>query len=97
MIILCHVCSCFYDYKKAISNPNLLKIALQYVAPFNGLVFSFPDNKYISGNGVMNEHITSTKIGLKGIPALSEELSVAGAAVKSCFSGSSALIKIDCT
>ena len=25
----------------------------------------------------MNEHITSTKIGLKGIPALSEELSVA--------------------
>ena len=43
--------SAFYDYKKAISNPNLLKIALQYVAPFNGLVFSFPDNKYISGNG----------------------------------------------
>lgn len=69
--------SAFYDYKKAIINPNLLKIALQYVAPFNGLVFSFPDNKYISGNGVMNEHITSTKIGLKGIPALSEELSVA--------------------
>ena len=67
----------FYDYKKALNNPNLLKIALQYVAPFNGLVFSFPDNKYISGNGVMNEHITSTQIGLKGIPALSEELSVA--------------------
>ena len=39
----------FYDYKKALNNPNLLKIALQYVAPFNGLVFSFPDNKYISG------------------------------------------------
>jgi len=66
----------FGDYKKAISNPNLLKIALQYASNFNGLVCSFPQDNTIAGQGVMNEHITSTTIGLKGIPALAEELQV---------------------
>ncbi len=67
----------FYDYKKAISNPNLLKIALQYANGFNGLVCSFPQENRISGSGVMNENITSTSIGLKGNPALAEELQIA--------------------
>ncbi|MCK0109655.1 dihydroorotase [Flavobacteriaceae bacterium S0825] len=67
----------FSDYKKPISNPNLMKIALQYAGSFNGLVCSFPQENNIAGQGVMNEHITSTTIGLKGIPALAEELQVA--------------------
>lgn len=66
----------FYDYKKPISNPNLMKIALQYASNFDGLVCSFPQENKISGNGVMNENITSTKLGLKGNPALAEELQV---------------------
>ena len=67
----------FYDYQKPVSNPNLLKIALQYASNFDGLVCSFPQESRISGSGVMNEHINSTKLGLKGNPALSEELQVA--------------------
>ncbi len=67
----------FYDYKKPICNPNLMKIALQYTSNFNGLVCVFPQENKISGNGVMNENITSTTLGLKGIPALAEELQVA--------------------
>lgn len=67
----------FYDYQKPIRNPNLLKIALQYASNFNGLVISFPQESKISGLGVMNEHINSTKLGLKGNPALAEELQVA--------------------
>ncbi|TNJ43089.1 dihydroorotase [Tamlana fucoidanivorans] len=67
----------FYDYKSAISNPNLMKIALQYTGSFDGLVCSFPQENRISGHGVVNEHITSTKLGLKGIPALAEALQVA--------------------
>lgn len=67
----------FYDYKKPVSNPNLMKIALQYASNFDGLVCSFPQESKISGNGVMNENITSTRLGLKGIPALAEELQVA--------------------
>lgn len=67
----------FYDYKKPISNPNLMKIALQYANNFDGLVCSFPQENKIAGNGVMNEHIASTKLGLKGIPTLAESLQVA--------------------
>ena len=67
----------FYDYKKSISNPNLMKIALQYASNFDGLVYSFPQENKISGHGVMNENITSTTLGLKGNPALAEELQIA--------------------
>lgn len=67
----------FYDYQKPISNPNLMKIALQYASNFDGLVCSFPQESKISGLGVVNEHINSTRLGLKGNPALAEELQVA--------------------
>lgn len=66
----------FYDYQTPISNPNLLKIALQYASNFDGLVCSFPQDSKITGLGVVNEHINSTKLGLKGNPALAEELQV---------------------
>ena len=66
----------FYDYQKAISNANLMKIALQYAANFNGLICSFPQNNTIAGKGVVNEGITSTLLGLKGIPTLAEELQI---------------------
>ncbi|GAA4282376.1 dihydroorotase [Gaetbulibacter aestuarii] len=66
----------FYDYKKAVSNPNLLKIALQYASNFDGLVCSFPQEDQIAGQGVMNENETSTRLGLKGNPALAEALHV---------------------
>ncbi len=66
----------FGDYKKAQTNPNLMKIALLYASNFDGLVCSFPQENAIALNGVMNEHITSTSIGLKGIPALAEELQI---------------------
>lgn len=67
----------FYDYQKPVSNSNLLKLALQYASNFNGLVCSFPQENKIAGHGVMNENITSTTLGLKGIPALAEELQIA--------------------
>lgn len=66
----------FYDYKKPIKNPNLLKIALQYSQTFNGIVQSFPFERAIAKNGVVNEEENSTRLGLKGIPALSEELQI---------------------
>ncbi|GAA4237789.1 dihydroorotase [Postechiella marina] len=67
----------FYDYKKPISNPNLMKIALQYASNFDGLVCSYPQENKIAGSGVMNENVVSTYIGLKGNPCLAEELQVA--------------------
>lgn len=67
----------FGDYQKPICNPNLMKIALQYSSNFGGLVCSFPQDNTIAGQGVMNEQITSTTIGLNGVPNLAEELQVA--------------------
>ncbi len=67
----------FNDYKISTSNSNLLKLALQYASGFNGLICSFPHDNCIAGIGVMNEHIMSTSLGLKGIPNLSEELQIA--------------------
>ena len=67
----------FGDYKKTIYNANLLKIALQYTQNFGGIVISFANDKTIAGKGVVNEHFTSTKLGLKGIPVLAEELVIA--------------------
>ncbi len=66
----------FYDYQLAVKNPNFMKIALQYASNFDGLVCAFPQDKHIAGFGVANEHINSTKLGLKGIPALAEELQI---------------------
>lgn len=67
----------FYDFKHSVQNPNLLKIALQYAQNFEGLVYSFPQDVQITGKGVVNEGNVSTALGLKGIPALAEELQIA--------------------
>lgn len=67
----------FGDYNKSLDNANLLKIALQYVQDFDGLVITYTQDKNISGNGVVNEGTVSTRLGLKGIPNLAEELQVA--------------------
>lgn len=66
----------FYDYKNPISNANLLKIALQYCQNFDGLVQSFPLEKSVARNGQVHEDVQSTRLGLRGIPAFSEELQI---------------------
>lgn len=66
----------FGDYNKPVSNDNLLKIALLYAQNFDGLVLSFPKNNAIAGEGVANEGKNSTLLGLKGIPALAEEIQI---------------------
>lgn len=67
----------YYDYKRPVGNSNLLKVALQYANNFDGLVQSFPLDRQIAGKGIVNEGEVSTKLGLKGIPHLAEELNLA--------------------
>ena len=66
----------FGDYKESIDNPNILKIGLQYASSFGGLLQSFPQDSQVAQSGVMNENISSTKLGLKGIPELAEALQI---------------------
>ena len=67
----------FGDYNKSLDNANLLKIALQYVQDFDGLIIAFAQDNDIKGNGVANEGAVSTRLGLKGIPNLAEEMQIA--------------------
>ena len=67
----------FGDYNKPITNDNMMKIALLYAQNFDGLVLSFPKNIAIAGEGLAHEGFNSTKLGLKGIPSLSENLQIA--------------------
>ncbi len=67
----------FGDYNKPIANDNLMKVALLYAQNFDGLVLSFPKNTSIAGEGIANEGENSTKLGLKGTPALAEHLQIA--------------------
>jgi len=64
----------FLDANSPIKNAGLLSRALLYAKDFDGLIISEPYDNTISPNGQMNEGIESTKIGLEGIPSLSEEL-----------------------
>jgi len=66
----------FGDYKRSIKNPNILKLALQYSNNSNYPIMSFPNTMEISENGVVNENITSTVLGLNPIPSFSEHLNV---------------------
>lgn len=67
----------FSDDKKPVANSGLLMRALLYAKNFNGLVITHCDEKSISQDGKMNEGVTSTTLGLKGIPSLAEELMIA--------------------
>lgn len=67
----------FYDYQSPLQDVNLLKISLQYAQPFEGLVQSFPLQPDLAGKGQMHEELISTTLGLKGFPAMSEQIRVA--------------------
>ncbi|MBL4716210.1 MAG: dihydroorotase [Bacteroidia bacterium] len=66
----------FADGDNPVKNAGLMLRALQYAKSFNGLIFSNPTNLSLSPNGNMNEGPTSTKLGLKGIPSIAEEIMV---------------------
>ena len=66
----------FSDDKKTISNAGLLARALLYIQNFDGTIITHCNEKSISHGGKMNEGITSTSLGLEGIPGLAEELMV---------------------
>lgn len=64
----------FSDYKKTTKDAGLIVRALQYSQNINSFVITHCDDKTISHDGLMNEGVTSTKLGLKGMPALAEEI-----------------------
>ena len=66
----------FSDNMRPVHNSGLFSRALLYAKNFNGLIISFPYEEKISPDGLINEGVISTKLGLEGIPDLSEEIMV---------------------
>ncbi|MFL5752028.1 MAG: dihydroorotase [Bacteroidia bacterium] len=66
----------FSDDKKALKDAGLVMRALQYSANVGSFIITHCDDRSISLDGKMHEGETSTRMGLKGIPALAEELMV---------------------
>lgn len=60
-----------------IENTYLMRKALEYVRAFSMPVFSFPEDRALTGQGVMNEGWNSNRLGLRGIPPAAEEIIVA--------------------
>ncbi|MFN0035286.1 MAG: dihydroorotase [Saprospiraceae bacterium] len=66
----------FSDGKRSVQDAGLLLRAMQYAKAFGGLVMNVPHHKTIAAEGQMHEGLVSTSLGLKGLPALAEELMV---------------------
>ena len=66
----------FSDGTHPLQNPDLLLKTLQYLQPINGLLMNRPEEQLLTRFGQMHEGIQSTLLGLKGMPALAEELIV---------------------
>lgn len=66
----------FSDYKKPVKDAGLILRALQYSQNIGSFIITHADDKTISQGGHMNEGVTSTRLGLKGMPALAEELMI---------------------
>lgn len=66
----------FSDGDHPLQNPDLLLKTLQYLQPIHGLLMNRPEEMHLTRFGQMHEGIQSTLLGLKGIPALAEELMI---------------------
>ncbi len=66
----------FSDGNRPVSDAGLMSRALLYTKSFEGLIFSYAEDQEIAGSGKMNEGVMSTFLGMKGNPALAEELMV---------------------
>lgn len=66
----------FSDGQKTVQNSGLMMRALQYVKAFDGLIMNHPQEEALAFDGQMHEGELSTSLGMKGIPAIAEELMV---------------------
>jgi dihydroorotase len=66
----------FSDGTNSIQHAGIMIKALQYVLANQSVIIQIPDDKSIASNGLINEGIISTQLGLPGKPAIAEELMI---------------------
>ncbi len=66
----------FSDYKTAPTDSGMVVRALQYASNINVFLCLHANEEGLTRGGQMNEGETSTALGMKGLPALAEELAL---------------------
>lgn len=67
----------FSDDGKPLENMKLLAAALEYVDSLNSIVISHAEDSSLASGGVINQSYVSSKLGLKGIPSITESVAIA--------------------
>jgi len=67
----------FSDDGKCVSDPLIMRRALEYVKTFNGIIAQHAQEPRLTVNAQMNEGRVSARIGLPGWPAIAEEAIIA--------------------
>ena len=67
-------CVAVSDDGMPVQNSELMRRALEYAKGFNLPVLTHAEELELVGAGVMNEGLTSTELGLKGIPRVAEDI-----------------------
>lgn len=67
----------FSDDGKPVENMHLLREALKYINSHNATIISHSEDSSLANGGVINEGKVATRLGLKGIPSITESLAVA--------------------
>lgn len=66
----------FTDGNRPVTDDGFMSRALQYSKGIDGLLIVYPENKAIAGKSQVNESKTSVLLGMKGMPALAEEMHI---------------------
>ena len=66
----------FTDGLKTIQNTRLMSRIMNSAYDLNSLIIQHAEDSHLSENGMMNDGIISTKLGLQGIPDVAEKLSL---------------------
>ena len=77
----------FSDDGDTVADSNVLRHAMEYSRIFDVPIFEHPIDKNLAQDGLMNEGLVSTRLGLKGSPAIAEELIVARDLLLARFTG----------
>ena len=71
-----HGAIAFSDGTQPVWHSDILVKTLQYLQKFDGLLINRPEDLMLTRFGTMNEGVSSTMLGLRGMPALAEEMMV---------------------
>lgn len=75
------------DGGKCLQNSGLMRRAVEYANMFNMPVIDHCEDYSLSANGVMNEGLVSTKLGLRGSPTEAEDIMVSRDVILSAKTG----------